>query len=107
MAPLILRSNDGALSFFLGCQLTVEDEDDDEPSSPPLNLITSDDDARCMINEFKKLKSRGMPTRLRTFECDDDGFVNYVGDTENLNGEHGSGGDTKVSRAKNFRSICE
>ncbi|KAL6980405.1 mitogen-activated protein kinase kinase kinase [Sarracenia purpurea var. burkii] len=77
---------------------TRADEDDDEPSSPPLNLIASDDDARCMINEFNKLKSRGMPTRLRTLECDDDGFVNYVGDTENLNGEHGSGGDTKKGK---------
>ncbi|KAL6984867.1 mitogen-activated protein kinase kinase kinase [Sarracenia purpurea var. burkii] len=100
---LVLRSNNGALSFSLKYQLPVED--DNEPPPPPLVLIASDDDVRCMIDEFDKLESRGMPTRLRIFvchECDDDGFVNCVETTENLNGGCGFGGDTKVSRAKFF-----
>ncbi|XP_059635064.1 uncharacterized protein LOC132277268 isoform X2 [Cornus florida] len=79
-------------SFSLKYQLPDPETIDEDA---PLVLITSDDDVRCMIDDYAKFESYGKYTRLWIFVCSDNGYpvnhdisVNYL-ETENLN--NGSG----------------
>ncbi|XP_042510320.1 uncharacterized protein LOC122085802 [Macadamia integrifolia] len=59
-------------SFSLKYQLP---ESDGVDGYAPLVLITTDEDARCMIDEYDKLLSHGKPRRLWLFVCNDNGEV--------------------------------
>ncbi|KAL7239774.1 hypothetical protein ACSBR2_005616 [Camellia fascicularis] len=75
--------SNGLLSFSLKYQLPINDNE------AHLVLITSDDDVRCMIDEFDKLESLGKPSRLWIFVCNNDNVCVYrhenCVETENLN----------------------
>ncbi|KAF8393254.1 hypothetical protein HHK36_021495 [Tetracentron sinense] len=59
-------------SFSLKYQLP---ESDDIDGDAPLVLVSTDDDVRCMIDEYDKLEANGKPARLWVFVCDYNGYV--------------------------------
>ncbi|KAF8364848.1 hypothetical protein HHK36_033180 [Tetracentron sinense] len=58
-------------SFSLKYQLP---ESDDIDGDAPLVLVSTDDDVRCMIDEYDKLEANGKPARLWVFVCDYNGL---------------------------------
>ncbi|KAJ9675205.1 hypothetical protein PVL29_024235 [Vitis rotundifolia] len=59
-------------SFFLKYRLPESDPIHGDTTN--LVLITSDDDVRCMVDEYDKMDFYGQQTRLRIFVCSDNGL---------------------------------
>ncbi|PSS20906.1 Serine/threonine-protein kinase [Actinidia chinensis var. chinensis] len=89
-----LLAND-SLSFSLLYQLPIGNDDS------PLVLIASDDDVRCMIDEYEKLESRGKHTRLWIYACD---CSMECDETEKLN--CGFGGFCVNKSGSGFLGFC-
>ncbi|GAV72851.1 PB1 domain-containing protein/Pkinase_Tyr domain-containing protein, partial [Cephalotus follicularis] len=68
-------------SFSLRYQLPLNTETDTDADTRPL-LIASDEDVKCMIEEYDKLELYGKPARLWLFVCND----NDDNDSDVING---------------------
>ncbi|CAK9133982.1 unnamed protein product [Ilex paraguariensis] len=74
---LVNPQKDGTVSFHLKYQLTGTESSEGESH---LVSITSDDDVRCMVDEYEKLVFHGKNTRLWVFVCNssDNGYVDKL-----------------------------